>query len=253
MIPSGLKWEPGGSIWRRVAGKEEMAMEASGAAAPSQGSEPAEPGLRARVLTRVLAGVVHDVRTPLGTMLMKLQLLRDALSGEAGLSEAVAGHLRVLDAQIERITELVRKVASTIEPPAALGWVDAAALLADIAGALGYEAKLRTVELIVEPRGAAVRTSAEPAGVGPLLLCLVGRVVAATPEGGRLVARALTRGGSAIVELDHTTTSAGEPGFGYDVDVLTTSATALGGHLERGPGDHGLERLTLTLPGIERR
>jgi signal transduction histidine kinase len=252
MIPSGLKWEPVGSIWRRVVGKDDMAMEASGAGAPAQGSDPGEPALRARVLTRVLAGIVHDIRTPLGTMLMKLQLLRDALSGEAGLSETVAGHLRVLDAQIERITELVRKVASTIEPPAALGWVDAAALLADVAGALGYEAKLRTIELVLEARGAAVRTSAEPAGVGPLLLCLFGRVVAATPQGGRVVARALTRGGSAVVELDHTA-SAGEPGFGYDVDVLMTSAMALGGRLERGPGDRGLERLTLTLPGIERR
>jgi signal transduction histidine kinase len=230
-----------------------MSMEPPAAANPEVDPERAEAAaLRARVLARVVAGVVHDIRTPLGTMLMKLQLLRDAIAGEAGLSESVAAHLRVLDAQIERMTEMVRKVASTVDPPAALGWVDAGALLVDVAGALGYEAKLRTVELVVEPRSGAVRTSADPAGVGQLVLCLVGRTVATTPLGGRVLARAQTRAGAAVVELDHTP-AAPEGGGGYDVDVLTMSATALGGRLERGAGDQGLERLTLTLPGNDRR
>jgi hypothetical protein len=121
-----------------------------------------------------------------------------------------------------------------------------------VAGALGYEAKLRTVELVVEPRSGAVRTSADPVGVGQLVLCLVGRTVATTPLGGRVLARAQTRAGAAVVELDHTP-AAPEGGGGYDVDVLTMSATALGGRLERGAGDQGLERLTLTLPGNDRR
>jgi signal transduction histidine kinase len=230
-----------------------MVTEAPAAAEkPQPDPGRAESALCAPVLARVIAGVVHDIRTPLGTMLMKLQLLRDAISGEAGLSETVAGHLRVLDTQIERMTEMVRRVASTVEPAAPLGWVDAGALLADVAGALGYEAKLRTVELVVEPRGAAVRIAADPAGVGRLVVCLLGRALSATPAGGRLVARAVTRGGSAVVELDHTVGAPG-PAVGYDVEVLTTSAIALGGSLERGPGDQGLERLTLTLPGNERR
>jgi ABC-type amino acid transport substrate-binding protein len=55
-----------------------------------------------------------------------------------------------------------------------------------------------------------------------------------------------------VVELE-STPGASEPAVGYDVDVLTASAADLGGRLERGPGDQGLERLTLTLPGNERR
>jgi hypothetical protein len=80
----------------------------------------------------------------------------------------------------------------------------------------------------------------------------VGRIIAATPPGGRLVVRALTRGGAAVLELDHSA-PAPDAAVGYDVEVLMTSATALGGRLERGTGDQGLERLTLTLPGNERR
>jgi signal transduction histidine kinase len=229
-----------------------MPIEASAAGAPPAEADPAETGLRCGVLTRVVAGIVHDIRTPLGTMLMKLQLLRDAIAAEAGLSETVAGHLRVLDAQIERMTEMVRKVGSTIDPPAPLGWVDLAALLADVVGALGYEAKLRTIEVVVEPRTGAVRTSADPSAVGRLVLCLVGRVLATTPPGGRVVARALPRGDAAVLELDHTAGAAGDLA-GYEVEVLTTSTSALGGRFERGPGEQGLERLVLTLPGNERR
>jgi signal transduction histidine kinase len=229
-----------------------MEMEASAAANTALDADPAEAILRAWVLTRVVAGVVHDIRTPLGTMLMKLQLLRDAIAAESGLSETVAGHLRVLDAQIERMTEMVRKVSSAVDPPAPLGWVDLAALLGDLAGTLAYEAKVRSIELTVECRTVVVRTSAEPAAVGHLVLCLLGRALASTAPGGKLLARALSSGGSAVVELDHTP-GAGEPAVGYDVDVLTTSATFLGGRLERGSGGQGLERLTLTLPGNERR
>lgn len=233
-------------------GRMDMEIETSAAGTSALDGDPAEAVLRARVLARVVAGIVHDIRTPLGTMLMKLQLLRDAIAGESGVSETVAGHLRVLDAQIERMTEMVRKVSSTVDPPAPLGWLDAATLVADIAGTLAYEAKLRSIELTVEARAGVVRTSAEPAAVGQLVLCLLGRALAATAPSGRLVARAFSSGGVAVIELDHTP-GAGEPAVGYDVDVLTTSATMLGGRLERGPCDQGLERLTLTLPGNARR
>lgn len=228
-----------------------MTLEAPAGSVLDVDGDRAEAAVRACVLARVIAGVVHDMRTPLGTMLMKLQLLRDALAGEATVSDAVAGHLRVLDAQIERMTEMLRRVASTVEPPAPLGWLDTGALLGDVAGALAYEAKLRSVELVVEPRVGAVRTAADPAAVGALVLSLVGRALAGTREGGRVVARAAIRGGAAVVELDRTP---GDPdaALGYDLEVLVSAASALGGRLERGPGDPGLERLTLTMPGNER-
>lgn len=251
MIRPALKWEPLGRIWEARVPERNMSIDVT-AAGPTVPADPAAGALRARVLARVVAGIVHDIRTPLGTMLMKLQLLRDAIASETGLSETVAGHLRVLDAQIERMTEMVRKVASTVDPPTPLGSVDLGALLADVAGALGYEAKLRTVELTVEPRGAVVRTPAEPLGVGQLVLCLLGRALAAAPPGGRVLARALSRGGASVVEVEHTAGAAEAPA-GYDVDVLASTAAALGGRLEGGPGEPGLERLTLTLPGNERR
>ncbi len=211
-----------------------------------QAQDPeAEHALRSRVLARVLAGAVHDVRTPLGTMVMKLQLLRDT-AGEGGLPGQLPQHLRVLDAQVERITEILRKVSSALEPPAPLGWVDVAALLADVAGALGYEARCRGVEVALEARTGAVRGGADPEAVGRLVLCAYGRALAGTPSGGRLAARALSRGGAAVVELERTPGDPGD-GLGYDWDVLAAAAESLGGKLER-TRDAATERVTLALP-----
>ena len=213
---------------------------------PAQDAE-AEHALRSRVLARVLAGAVHDIRTPLGTMVMKLQLLRDA-AGDGGMPEQLPQHLRVLDMQVERVTEILRKVSSALEPSAPLGWVDVAELLADVAGALGYEARTRGVTIAIEPRTGAARSGADPEAVGRLLLCAYGRALAGTPSGGRLAARAISRGGAAVVELERTPGDPGD-GVGYDWDVLAAAAEALGGRLER-TRDPETERVALTFPRI---
>jgi hypothetical protein len=228
-----------------------MAMDAPAGGALHLDGERTRPALRERVLARVVAGVVHDLRTPLGTMAMKLQLLRDSIAGEAGVPDVLAAHLRVLDAQIERMTEMVRRVANTIEPPATLGWVDAGALLADVAGTLGHEARLRSVEVAVAPRSVAARTWADPSRVGLLLLCVVERAIATAAKGGRLLARADSREGAAVIELDRPAAPP-EPSAEQDWDALAAAAGELGGRLERGPAGQGLERITLKVPGTGR-
>jgi signal transduction histidine kinase len=212
---------------------------------PAQDGE-AEHALRSRILTRVIAGAVHDIRTPLGTIVMKLQLLRDASGDGSVPADQLPQHLRVLDAQVERVTEILRKLASAVEPAAPLGWVDLATLLGDVAGALGYDARYRGVEVAVEPRTGAVRAGADPEALGRLVLCVYGQALEGTPRGGRLTARAAARDGAAVLELEWT---AGDPGdsLGYDMGVLAAAAAALGGRLER-TREQGIERVTLALP-----
>jgi hypothetical protein len=82
------------------------------------------------------------------------------------------------------------------------------------------------------------------------VLCLVSRALAGTADGSRLLARAVTRDGRAVVELERT---AAEPDgdLDYDLGVLAADSAAVGGRLDRVP-QGGLERLTLTMPGNER-
>jgi hypothetical protein len=195
----------------------------------------------------VIAGAVHDIRTPLGTMVMKLQLLRDASGDGAVPGEQLPQHLRVLDAQVERVTEILRRLSGAVEPPAPLGWVDLASLLHDVAGALGYDARFRGVEIAIEPRAGAVRAGADAEAVGRLVLCVYGRALAGTPRGGRLAARAVTGADAAVLELERTTGGDPGDGLGYDMEVLAASAAALGGTLTR-TRESEIERVTLALP-----
>jgi signal transduction histidine kinase len=213
---------------------------------PSQEAE-AEHAVWSRILARVIAGAVHDVRTPLGTMVMKLQLLRDSAGDGAVSGEQLPQHLRVLDAQVERVTEILRRLSGAVEPAAPLGWVDLATLLRDVAGVLGYDARFRGVEVALEPRTCAVRAGGDAEAVGRLVLSVYGRALAGTPRGGRLRARAVTGAEAAILELEGTTGGDPDDGLGYDMEVLAASAAALGGSLTR-TREPEIERVTLALP-----
>ena len=225
-------------------------MEASAAGILDVGPEGAALALRAKVLSRVIAAAVHDIRTPLNTLGLRLPLLAESLEGSPVSPDVAAGQLRALREQLDRIKDLVARLAEVTEPAAPLGYLDLAAYLAQVAGALGYDAKLHHVELVLEPSRGLVRTSAEPGRAGRLVLCLVSRALGGTADGGRLLARAVTRDGHAVVELDRM---AAEPDrdLDYDLGVLAADVGAAGGRLERAPHG-GLERLTLTMPGNER-
>jgi signal transduction histidine kinase len=214
------------------------------------GPEGAALALRAKVLSRVIAAAVHDIRTPLNTLGLRLPLLAESLEGGPGAPDAAAGQLRALREQLDRIKDLVARLAEVSEPAAPLGYLDLAAYLAQVGGALGYDAKLRHVELVLEPSRGGVRTSADPPRAGRLVLCLVSRALAGTADGGRLVARALTRDGHAVLEVDRTPAEP-DRDLDYDLEVLAADSAAAGGRLDRAP-QGGQERLTLTMPGNER-
>lgn len=227
-----------------------MSLPATGAD-PTSDRERSEHAVRSKVLGRVIAGAVHDIRTPLNTMALRLPFIAEAIQDGPAAADAVAVHVRSVQEQFERIKDLVTRLAEATEPAAPLGWLDVASYLAQVMGVLGYEAKLRHVELVLDGPRAGVRTAADPAHAGRLVLCLLGRTLAGTRDGGRLLARAATRSGSAVVEIDWTPGDP-EPDLGYDMEVLGAGVGALGGRLDRATGDRALERLTLTMPGNER-
>ncbi len=210
-----------------------------------------EHGLRSEVLGRVVAGAAHDIRNPLNAMALRLAILGETLEAAGPAGQTAAGHLPALREQIGRVNEVLRRLVDTTDPAAPLGWLDLAALAADVVSLLGYEARHRRIELTLDTRAGAVRTAADPARVGRLVLCLFGRGLACTPDGGRLAGRVSGRGVQAVIEIDHT---AGDPDddVRYDMGVLASGVAALGGQFDWNRGEQGLERLALAIPGVER-
>jgi signal transduction histidine kinase len=209
-------------------------------------AERLEHAARSLALTRVAAGVAHDIKNPLNAMALQIALLSEKLAsaGEAA-SSAAAAHLGPLRDQISRVNEVVRRLLDVADPSAPLGFTDLGALAIDAAALLSHDARRRRVEVALEAP-AGVKTRCDPARVGRLVLALVHRALAGTPEGGRLGVRVEADRDDVRVVLDHAGADLGG-GLGYDCDVAEEGARALGGHLdiERGADGH---RVVLTLP-----
>lgn len=209
-----------------------------------------EHAMRSQGLTRLGAGLAHDIKNPLNAMALQLALLADKLSASPEASSASGGHLAALREQIARVNEVVRRFLDVTDPSAALGYTDLGALVGDAASLFGHDARRRRIDLAVEaPRG-AVGTGCDPGRVGRLVLALFSQAMASTPEGGRLRVHAEAQADRATMGLEHTWAEP-EAGSGYGVEVLGAGARSLGGELEIARGGE-TERLVLRLPRNDR-
>jgi signal transduction histidine kinase len=191
-----------------------------------------EHAIRSHGLTRLAAGVAHDIKNPLNAMALQLALLTDKLASAGDAAASSASHLAALREQVGRVNEVVRR------------FLDVASLC------FATAPPRRRIELVADaPRG-SVRTAGDPARVGRLVLGLVSRAVAETPEGGRLSVRAEAQGEHAVVRIEHAA-GAPDPDTGYYTDVVAAAAESLGGDLSASRGG-GTARLTLRLPRNDR-
>ncbi|WP_242346944.1 histidine kinase dimerization/phospho-acceptor domain-containing protein [Anaeromyxobacter terrae] len=216
----------------------------------SNDAECLEHAMRSQGLTRLAAGVAHDIKNPLNAMALQLALLADKLSSAGDAGVASASHLGALRDQIGRVNEVVRRFLDVTDPSAPLGYTDVGALLADTVSLFGHDARRRRIELHADAAPGAARTRCDPGRVSRLVLGLVSRALVETPEGGRMSVRVEPEAASLRVTIEH---AAGEPDpeLGYYTDVAAAAARALGGELAV-VREGALERLTLRLPRNDR-
>ena len=209
-----------------------------------------EHGERSSALSRVIAGVAHDIKNPLNAMALQLAILSEKLSGEEERGSVTGPHLGALREQIGRVNEVVRRFLDVADPGAPLGYIELGALVADVAGLFAHEARRRRIQLVAEPPRGAIRAAGDPARVGRLVLVLLAGAMNATPDGGRVEAGVETDDGRAILRLSHAVGD-GERESGYDREVVAAAAVALGAALtER--REEAVQHLLLRLPRIER-
>ncbi len=230
--------------------------------------EMLEHGQRSAALSRVIAGVAHDIKNPLNAMALQLAILSEKLapsdgggprsagadparpSGEGDGACSAAPHLGALREQVGRVNEVVRRFLDVSDPSAPLGYTELGALVADVAGLLAHEARRRRIELVVEAPHGAARAAGDPARVGRLLLVLLAGAMAATPDGGRVEVGVEADDGRAVLRLAHAVGD-GQIESGYDTEVVAAAASALRGELA-GQREEGVERIVLRLPTLER-
>jgi signal transduction histidine kinase len=205
-----------------------------------------EYAMQALALARLAGSVAHEVKNPLNAMALQLALLGDKIATASDtLTSACAGNLGSLKNQIGRVNEVVRRYLEVADPTPATDF-DAGALLADAANLFGHEARRRRIALACEAAPGAVRAACDPERAARLLLGLLWRSVTSTPEGGRLLARAVAAGPEAILAVEHAHGTP-DPALAWVGAVVAAGARELGGRLEES-SEGNLVRVALVLP-----
>jgi signal transduction histidine kinase len=206
----------------------------------------AEYAMQALTLARLAASVAHEVKNPLNAMALQIALLGDKVATESeALAAACEGNLASMRTQIGRINEVVRRYLDVCDPPAG-GSFDAGSLMTDAANLFGHEARRRRLVLTCEAAPGVVRVSGDPARAARLLLGILWRAVTSTPEGGRLVARVVTRGGEAALLLEHPQGPL-DPALAWMAPVIAAAVREMGGRLDES-ADGEVGRVALVLP-----
>ncbi len=130
------------------------------------------------------SGLAHEIRNPLNSLNLNMQMLEEEAHTRAGGSTKRL--LSITRSEIGRLERLVTDFLQYAKPRALdLEEVPASALLRNCRDLLGREAHSEGVDLAVEDRSAGARVAADTEQMSQLLLNLVRNAMAATQGSGR--------------------------------------------------------------------
>jgi two-component system sensor histidine kinase HydH len=159
------------------------------------------------LLSRLLARLAHEIRNPLSSLHIHVQLLEeDVTRNQPGLKPGLAGRFEIIHGELNRLETIVKQFVSLSGPAMLhLEEIDLGAVTANVCALLGPEAASRGVSLQNEgERG--VRLRADPAQLTQALVNLVINAIQAMQSGGTVTLRmsADSNRGLAVLEVQDT-------------------------------------------------
>lgn len=216
--------------------------------------------LRAERLAAVgtlATGLAHEVRNPLNSASLQLQVLKRRLSRGVVQPNELLPVVAIVTEEISRLDHLVSDFLSFAQPrPLALVPSDLNGLIVAAAGLVRAEAEGLRVEVVCELDPGVGTVEVEPERLRQVLLNLARNALEAMPEGGRLTFRSLAANaeGNVCVEVEDT-----GPGFPEDAPIFDafyttkTGGTGLGlAIVHRIVSEHGGSMRASSEPGCTR-
>lgn len=220
-----------------------------------------------RLLSRLLARLAHEIRNPLSSLAIHVQLLEEDLAQAAlPLRAQTAGRFEIIRSELQRLENLVRQFLSLAAPSSIdLQTVEVAEVVRYVCELLRPEAAERKIEIATDLPESLPPLTADPGQLKQALINLVINALQAVERNGRIevIVRTDPQAGtfslqvsdngpgvpgerkSAIFEPFFTTKSEGS---GLGLWIVQQIATAHGGVVTVDDRPNGGAAFTLQLP-----
>jgi len=161
---------------------------------------------RLSVLARLTASVAHEIKNPLNSMVINMEVLRGIL---ASLPEEVRSdserYVKVVTDEIYRLDEVIRDFLGLTNPSDVASYpTEVNGLVRKVADLIGYEAHTARVTLALELAGDLPRIPAVPVRLTQAFLNLSLNAIQAMPDGGTLTIRSRREEGGVAIEFEDT-------------------------------------------------
>lgn len=222
---------------------------------------------RQRLLSRLLSRLAHEIRNPLGSLDIHVQLLEEDLGRiSPPASPQVTGRLEIIRTELHRLDNIVRQFLSLAGPSSVnLQPVEVGAALERVCRLLEAEAAAREIELSVTIPNAMPQLWADPDQLAQALVNLVINAIQAVERRGRIQIVACLEEPHPVICIEVRDTGPGidpgrrfaifEPffttkteGSGLGLWIVQQIATAHGGTVTAGNAPAGGAVFTLRLP-----
>lgn len=166
-------------------------------------------------LTTLAAGVAHEIKNPLGSIGIHLQLVNKALSGQSHVEpDSINGYLEVIGEEVERLNRIVVDFLFAVRPMD-VHPVDTSLnrLIGEMVDFVQHELEQEHINLSLYLDDSLPELKIDEKYFKQALLNLIKNAIAAMPDGGELSISTEVQGDDALMKISDT-------GFGMSDDVI---------------------------------
>jgi PAS domain S-box-containing protein len=162
-------------------------------------------------LTTLAAGVAHEIKNPLGSIGIHIQLIQKELAAlEESERERIQGYIDVVNEEVNRLNKIVVDFLFAVRPMnVELEDADMNAVIADLLEFVRYELEQNDIELEADLQDDLPKVQLDEKYFKQAFMNIVKNGLAAMPEGGTLTVKTRCRGDN--VELVIRDTGEGMP------------------------------------------
>jgi signal transduction histidine kinase len=165
----------------------------------------AESAQRLAELGTLTGGLAHEIKNPLSTVLLNLQLLQEDLDPADPVHSRMVARLGTVTREASRLRDILDdflKFAGKIE--LRKGSVDLNRLLEELVDFFAPQAQLSRVQLRFKPWTSPLMVEIDPRLIKQMILNLMINALQAMPTGGELIVSADVAGSDAVIDVIDT-------------------------------------------------